>query len=92
MRREGKLYSFEDQKWDVEMRLEMEKKKKRELLEGAGGGEKVEKNVRALMKEAKLSQKQKVKWKLVSSVMKEIKVMGLKFIHFSFGRVDRFRF
>ena len=56
MRREGKLYSWEDQKWDAEMRREMESKRKRELLEG---GEK-ERDVRALVKEAKLSQKQKV--------------------------------
>ena len=62
MRREGKLYSWEDQKWDAEMRREMESKRKRELLEGGGGGGGGrEKDVRALVKEAKLSQKQKVR-------------------------------
>ena len=63
MRREGKLYSFEDQKWDAEMRAEMERKRKRELLGGDdGGGQGVkEKDVNALLKEAKLSQKQKVR-------------------------------
>ena len=57
MRREGKLYSWEDQKWDAEMRREMESKRKRQLLEG---GEGREKDMRVLVKEAKLSQKQKV--------------------------------
>ena len=56
VRRESKLYSWEDQKWDAEMRREMESKRKRELLEGGGK----ERDVRALVKEAKLSQKQKV--------------------------------
>ena len=60
MRREGKLYSWEDQKWDAEMRREMERKRKMELLEGGGGGGK-EKDVRALVKEAKLSPKHKVR-------------------------------
>jgi HEAT repeat protein len=55
MRREGKLYSWEDQKWDAEMRREMESKRKRELLEEGGK----ERDIRALVKEAKLSQKQK---------------------------------
>ena len=62
MRKEGKLYSFEDQKWDAEMRLELERKRKKELVGGGGGGEGDEgtREVRQLVKEAKLSQKQKV--------------------------------
>ena len=59
MRKEGKMYSFEDQKWDAEMRLEREKKKARELQGNAGLGR--EKDVRKLVKESKLSQKQKVR-------------------------------
>ena len=64
MRKEGKLYSFEDQKWDAEMRVELEKKRQKQLLEGAESG--TEKDVRALVKEAKLSQKQKVTLMIIS--------------------------
>ena len=64
MRKEGKLYSFEDQKWDAEMRLELERKRKKELVGGGGGGggegNEGMREVRQLVKEAKLSQKQKV--------------------------------
>ena len=64
MRKEGKMYSFEDQKWDAEMRLEREKKRARELrgnVEEAGG----QKDVRTLVKESKLNQKHKVRCRLL---------------------------
>lgn len=60
MKKQGKMYSFEDQKWDEEMRLELEKKKKKELQGGEKGRDEETKDVRTLVKEAKLSQKQKV--------------------------------
>ena len=60
MRKEGKMYSFEDQKWDAEMRLEVEKKRRKELLVAEEGRGEERREVRALVKEAKLSQKQKV--------------------------------
>lgn len=56
MKKQGKMYSFEDQKWDAEMKLELEKKK----LGGEKGGGEEKRDVRRLVKEAKLSQKQKV--------------------------------
>ena len=51
MKRESKAYSFEDQKWEAQMRLDMQKK----MQELRGN-----KDVRTLLKEAKLSQKQHV--------------------------------
>ena len=51
MKRESKVYSFEDQKWDAQMRLDKQKRRQ------TGGGSS---NVRTLLKEAKLSQKQHV--------------------------------
>ena len=53
LKRESKAYSYEDQKWEIELRMEMLKKKK-EQVGGKG------KDVRDLLKEAKLTQKQKV--------------------------------
>ena len=53
LKRESKAYSYEDQKWEMELRKEMMRKRK-EQVSGAG------KDVRTLLKEAKLSQKQKV--------------------------------
>lgn len=53
MKRESKAYSYEDQKWELEMRQEMLKRKKAQS-EGDRG------DVRTMLKEAKLSQKQQV--------------------------------
>ena len=53
LKRESKAYSYEDQKWEMELRLEMLKKKKEEV---AAQG----KDIKTLLKEAKLTQKQKV--------------------------------
>lgn len=53
LKRESKAYSYEDQKWEMELRKEMMRKRK-EQVSGEG------KDVRTLLKEAKLSQKQKV--------------------------------
>ena len=54
------MYSFEDQKWDAEMKLELEKKKQKELMVVEKGKGEETKDVRTLIKETKLSQKQKV--------------------------------
>ena len=51
MKRESKTYSFEDQKWDAQMRLTQQKRRQ------TGGRSS---DVRTLLKEAKLSQKQHV--------------------------------
>lgn len=56
LKRESKAYSYEDQKWEAEMRLEMLKKKKAK----AGGQKEEEKDIRIMMKQANLSQKRKV--------------------------------
>ena len=52
MKKESKAYSYEDQKWEVEMRQEMLRKKRVESDQSS--------DVRELLKKAKLSQKQKV--------------------------------
>ena len=58
MKRESKAYSYEDQKWEMELRKEMMRKKKEQVsVEG--------KDIRTLLKEAKLSQKQKVSLSIV---------------------------
>ena len=57
MKKESKAYSFADQKWDAEMRAQLQRQRK--ASEGAELDE--EKDIRALLKEAKLSQKQQVK-------------------------------
>lgn len=53
MKKESKIYSYEDQKWEVELRQEM-LRRRREESEGTSS------NVRELLQKAKLSQKQKV--------------------------------
>ena len=57
MKKESKAYSFADQKWDAEMRAEL--RRQRKASEGAEFEE--ERDVRMLLKKAKLSQKQQVK-------------------------------
>ncbi len=58
MKKESKAYSYEDQKWEVELRQEMMKKREEEKEEGAGHTHKMD--VRELLKKTKLSQKHKV--------------------------------
>ena len=53
MKKESKAYSYEDQKWDAEMRQEMLRKK-------AGSSHTEQLDARELLKKAKLSQKQRV--------------------------------
>ena len=53
MKRESKAYSYEDQKWEIELKMEMIKKRKEQVAREG-------KDVRTMIKEAKLSQKQKV--------------------------------
>ena len=59
MKRESKAYSYEDQKWEVEMKQEQLRKKKQELKEAG------QMHVRELLKKAKLSQKQRVSVSLI---------------------------
>ncbi len=54
MKKESKAYSYEDQKWEVEMRQELLRKKKAESNEVNSA------DIRELLKNAKLSQKQRV--------------------------------
>ena len=56
LKRESKAYSYEDQKWEAEVRLEMLRKKKAEA-EGQKDGEE---DIRTMIKHANLSQKRKV--------------------------------
>ncbi len=56
MKRESKVYSFEDQKWDARIRLELQRRKQAAGIGAEGGG----KDVRTLLKEAKLTPKQQV--------------------------------
>lgn len=56
LKRESKAYSYEDQKWEAEMRLEMLKKKKAKDESQKDR----ERDIRTMMKQAKLSQKRKV--------------------------------
>ena len=56
LKRESKAYSYEDQKWEAEVRLEMLRKKKAEA-EGQKDGEE---DIRTMIKNANLSQKRKV--------------------------------
>ena len=53
MKRESKAYSYEDQKWEMEVRQEMLKRKKAQ-------SEGQRRDIRTAIKEAKLSQKQQV--------------------------------
>ena len=53
MKRESKAYSYEDQKWEMEVRQEMLKRKKAQ-------NEGQRRDIRTAIKEAKLSQKQQV--------------------------------
>ena len=55
MKKESKAYSYEDQKWEVEMRQEILRKKAAESNQSDATTD-----VRELLKKAKLSQKQKV--------------------------------
>ena len=71
MKKESKAYSFADQKWDAEMRVEL--RRQRKASEGAEFDE--EKDVRTLLKKAKLSQKQQVK-QLCSSTTVEPHLSG----------------
>ena len=54
MKKTSKVYSYEDQKWDLEVQQELLRKKSAEFAEAGRF------NVRELLKKAKLSQKQKV--------------------------------
>ena len=53
MKKESKIYSYEDQKWEAELRQELLRKKRAE-------SEGTENDTRSLLKKAKLSQKMKV--------------------------------
>ena len=54
MKKESKIYSYEDQKWEAELRQELQRKKRAESLETSC-------DARQLLKKAKLSQKMKVR-------------------------------
>ncbi len=49
LKKESKAYSFEDQKWDAEWRLEAQRKKQQQTTD-----------IRATIKQTKLSDKRKV--------------------------------
>lgn len=55
MKKESKAYSYEDQKWEVEMRQEILRKKKAESDQSTAATD-----ARELLKKAKLSQKHRV--------------------------------
>ena len=57
VKRESKVYSYEDQKWDAQVRQEIQRRQ-RLVSDGDCEGRR---DVRSLLKEAKLSQKQQVK-------------------------------
>lgn len=61
MKKESKAYSYEDQVWDAEMRLQLQRRRG----EGEGGQGR---DLYSLVKEAKLSQKQKVRCEGVGGV------------------------
>ena len=54
MKKESKAYSYEDQKWEVEMRQEIMRKRRAEA------GQSTTATARELIKKAKLSEKQRV--------------------------------
>lgn len=54
MKKTSKVYSYEDQKWDVEVQQELLRKR------SAASAEAGSSDVRELLKKAKLSQKQRV--------------------------------
>ena len=58
VKRESKVYSYEDQKWDAQVRLELQRRRQTADARGRERGD--ERDVRSLLKDAKLTPKQMV--------------------------------